>query len=353
MSHRNSEPWLAVNLSFFFAGIGQIYAGKVKRGLLLLSVLIMLTVFALWQVFAPRGDVLVGAVTALIAVLFYVWNLFDAYYSTRKSNTDSYEESRKKSRDPWLAVFFTQVIPGAGHIYLRKNLTGLVLVGLYAVAYAFQQISIYIGLGAAAITAIAGFHAYFQAPERREQSRNPILVLTGVILLYGVLTTAIPHYVKSDLIRNFTTTSNGMAPAIYKEERFFVRPMPPREYQPGDVLVVELTRDTTWIYLRRLVATGGDLVEIQSDSTLYLNGQPVTGEDWTADGYVPEGEYAGPDDPFQVPENSVFLLADNSAGNRDSRHFGAVQRTNIIGKAYKIYWPLSRAGPVEQGVRNE
>jgi TM2 domain-containing membrane protein YozV len=36
ISVRGKEPWLAVNLSMFFPGIGQIYSGNVRRGIVLI-----------------------------------------------------------------------------------------------------------------------------------------------------------------------------------------------------------------------------------------------------------------------------------------------------------------------------
>ncbi len=342
----NREPWLAVNLSYFFAGIGQIYAGRLTRGFLLIAGLILLTLLAVWQIFAPDGDILYGAGFAGAAAIVYIWNLLDAFYATRHSNTLPFEEDRKSSRDPWLAVFFSQVVPGAGHLYLRKTIPGLLLVGLYAILYVYERFSVYLGLLAVVLTAFAGLHAYFQAPVRREQNRKPILLLIAAILIYGAVTTIVPFYVKSELIRNFTTSSNYMAPTIYKGDRFFVRPLPHEQYQRGDVLVFEMPGDTTWIYLRRLIGREGDRVEIREDSRVYVNGEPAFNPEWLSIEYVPEGKYAQPGDPYRVPDDSFFLLADNPAHSEDSRHFGAVSETNVIGKAYKIYWPLARAGPV-------
>ena len=49
---------------------------------------------------------------------------------------------------------------------------------------------------------------------------------------------------------------------------------------------------------------------------------------------------------FVVPSGSVFGLGDNSAKSCDSKFNGAVPVKDIVSKAYKIFWPLERAGQI-------
>ncbi|MBU1905938.1 MAG: signal peptidase I, partial [Candidatus Omnitrophica bacterium] len=43
-----------------------------------------------------------------------------------------------------------------------------------------------------------------------------------------------------------------------------------------------------------------------------------------------------------VPDDSYFVLGDNSASSKDSRYWGFVPRGDILGKALVIYWPPKR-----------
>ncbi|MDD4817958.1 MAG: signal peptidase I [Victivallaceae bacterium] len=45
---------------------------------------------------------------------------------------------------------------------------------------------------------------------------------------------------------------------------------------------------------------------------------------------------------FTVPADSYFMLGDNSASSLDSRYWGTVPRSNIVGKAFVVFWPFSR-----------
>ena len=48
------------------------------------------------------------------------------------------------------------------------------------------------------------------------------------------------------------------------------------------------------------------------------------------------------DEEFTVPANEYFMLGDNTKFSSDSRIWGTVPRRNIVGKAFFVFWPLSR-----------
>ncbi|HEY9747945.1 MAG TPA: signal peptidase I, partial [Allocoleopsis sp.] len=114
------EPWLAVALSRLVPGTGQIYAGKTRRGVFIIGVETLLLVVGGWLLIAPTGNVRIGLVLLLLAGLIPIWNLFDAYICTKRANSIEFEQSRKQAKDPWLAVFLSQILPGLGHAYLNK-----------------------------------------------------------------------------------------------------------------------------------------------------------------------------------------------------------------------------------------
>ncbi|MGB7416470.1 MAG: hypothetical protein WA902_19860, partial [Thermosynechococcaceae cyanobacterium] len=121
------EPWLAVNLSSLFPGIGQIYAGRPVRGLILLISQLAIQIFGLLSLLLPEGSITIGLGLFALSLLISLGNLIDAYGCARSSNSGSFENSRKNNKDPWFAVFLSRFIPGLGFLYIRQWIIGILL----------------------------------------------------------------------------------------------------------------------------------------------------------------------------------------------------------------------------------
>ena len=135
-----------------------------------------------------------------------------------------------------------------------------------------------------------------------------------------------------------------MKPTLIYNDRVLVRKS--KKYIPkrGDVAVFKSQEDSTIPSIMRVAALAGETIQIK-DGMLYIDGQKVN---WrTIEFHEYERYEYGIEEPYRVPENCFFVLGDNSANSRDSRVRGAFPLSNLIGKAYKIYWPLSRRGPIE------
>ena len=109
----------------------------------------------------------------------------------------------------------------------------------------------------------------------------------------------------------------------------------------GDVIVFVFPGDQTKDFIKRLIAVGGETVEIK-DGEIYINDQEVTDPNIKNVYYYNRGDYGAPGQKVHVPEGYVFVLGDNSASSHDSRYWGFVPETDIIGKAEFIFWPLDR-----------
>ena len=101
-------------------------------------------------------------------------------------------------------------------------------------------------------------------------------------------------------------------------------------------------------YVKRIVAVGGDTVEGKKDG-LYINGEKADEPylaneqqafpiEWNIQNLA-EGEYWADDkNATVVPEGEYFVLGDNREVSDDSRYFGFINPSSILGKVYQLKW---------------
>ena len=355
----SKEPWLAVMLSLCWAGIGQIYAGRVLRGIILILTEIILFCLATWSFLIPKCDILVSIGLFLALVAINIWNMFDAHKCARKVNSQDFEDERKQNKDPWLALFLSYIIPGLGQLYLKKRLGILFIITaglMFIVAKKYELL--YIGFWGILGTFIC-FHAYKSAPVRWEKSRRAILIVCIVILCMNLLEYNKPLFrvYVAEAFRIPTPApfnwipperqqqwGGSMKPTLVYEDRVLVRKSIKYIPKRGDVVAFKSPDDPKVPFIMRVAALAGETIQIK-DGALYIDGQKVNWRPIEISKYPPD-KY-GIDEPYKVPEDCFFVLGDNSIGSNDSRYIGAIPLSDLIGKAYKIYWPLSRRGPIE------
>lgn len=108
----------------------------------------------------------------------------------------------------------------------------------------------------------------------------------------------------------------------------------------GDVIVFVFPEDRTKDFIKRVVAVGGDTVEVR-DKQVILNGKPVDNPNAEfRDDKIYPGMSTPRDNmkPTKVPEGTVFVMGDNRDYSHDSRFWGFVPVEDVKGEAFVIYY---------------
>ena len=94
------------------------------------------------------------------------------------------------------------------------------------------------------------------------------------------------------------------------------------------------------ILIKRVIGIPGDWIEIDTDGTVYLNGEKL---DEPYANQIAFGE-CDLEFPFQVPPEQYFVLGDMRESSIDSRNtlVGCVETEQIIGKIFFRIWPLKK-----------
>jgi signal peptidase I len=171
-----------------------------------------------------------------------------------------------------------------------------------------------------------------------------------VIVAVVALVVALPLAVRSRF-EGVWIPSTSMAPTLLVGDYVL---MDKSAHWPvrGDLVVFTDPTDAGQLLVKRIVAVGGEEISVQGHA-VYINCEPP------AEGCRPVSEpYADFTDEardprdveaLQIPSDAVFVMADNRNAGEDSRHWGPIARTRIVGRPVWIYWSSDADGGTRWG----
>lgn len=117
-----------------------------------------------------------------------------------------------------------------------------------------------------------------------------------------------------------------------------------RDPRQGDVIVFEYPEDPSKDFIKRVVGTPGDEVQV-INKKVFVNGKPYeTPHEIHKEKEIIPKEQNPRDNfgPVKVPENSYFVMGDNRDRSYDSRFWGFVSNDKIKGLAFIKYWSWNK-----------
>lgn len=114
------------------------------------------------------------------------------------------------------------------------------------------------------------------------------------------------------------------------------------EFEQGDLIAFYVGNK---ILVKRVIALPGQIVDMDEDGTIYVDGTILD------EPYLTEKSYgdANIELPYQVPESRYFCMGDHRATSVDSRHteIGCISEEQIVGRIVFRVWPLTQFGTIE------
>jgi signal peptidase I len=87
-------------------------------------------------------------------------------------------------------------------------------------------------------------------------------------------------------------------------------------------------------YIKRVIGLGGETIEVKADG-VYINAKRLP-EPYLVKNIDMGAAMA----PLKIPDGSVFMMGDNRSNSSDSRVFGPVKKSAIVGRAFVRVWPI-------------
>jgi len=261
-------------------------------------------------------------------------------------------------RNPWLAGIFTFFTIGLGHLYIghAKKAIFLFFVGQTTLlAITLSLIYLYPTLLSIFIIIFVVF-AFFlycivDAVKLSKNKKygytlkkyNKWYVYFGCwILASFVVQPIVSSSIKVLFIQAYKIPATSLEPTILQGDHILAKKLlnVRQGIGRGDMVIFPYPNDTSTDYIKRIIATGGDTVEIVNKE-VFVNGNKLN-ESYViySDPEIIPKSYSPRDNlgPIAVPDNAIFVMGDNRDHSNDSRFWGFVERDAVKGKAYTIYW---------------
>ncbi len=167
-------------------------------------------------------------------------------------------------------------------------------------------------------------------------------VTIGVAVLLSVL-------VRTFVFQTFWIPSSSMVPTLGVYDRILVQKafFSWHDVREGDIVVFshppldDCPGPQNGDLVKRVIALPGQTI-YSSGNNVYVNGRLLS------EPYLPRYDPLGPpipdatrQHPYRVPPGDFYVLGDNRAISCDSRYWGPITGSSIVGKAILVWWQNS------------
>lgn len=169
-------------------------------------------------------------------------------------------------------------------------------------------------------------------------------------LVVIVIALGIAFGIRLFVIQPFRVQQSSMYPTLVNDDLILINKLAYVGGQPerGDIIVFKPpnrseTDDVE--YIKRIIGLPGEYVETEN-GVVTINGKvfeenddhPKTNYDFHPE--PPKGDT--PKNGTKLGEEEYFVMGDNRSGSFDSRAFGPIKRSSILGRAFFVFWPVQR-----------
>jgi signal peptidase I len=175
----------------------------------------------------------------------------------------------------------------------------------------------------------------------KPHSRRRSWIEWGIVVVVAVLVSLL---IRTFVFQTFFIPSGSMEPTLQVGDRIIVSKLSVEfgTIHTGDILVFKAPKAVATVcgddvadLVKRVIGLPGQTLTSKGN-TIYVDGKPLA-QPWTHVHTL--GKAIG---TVHVAKNHYFMMGDNESDSCDSRYWGTIPRSSIIGKAFVRIWPLSR-----------
>ena len=176
-----------------------------------------------------------------------------------------------------------------------------------------------------------------------------------------VVCTIFALFVTTYVVHPMTVPTPSMEPTILVGDRLLIDKFsfrnsfkpglflaPKREIERGDIVVFKFPKQPDVLYVKRTIGLPGEQLEIR-EKTVYIDGEPLDEpykvhrdpfvfQDNNASNFFRNDLRRDNSKPIMIPDDSYFVMGDNRDDSADSRYFGFLPRSHIVGRPLVVFW---------------
>jgi len=155
-----------------------------------------------------------------------------------------------------------------------------------------------------------------------------------------VLALVIALLIKTFLFQAFYIPSESMVPTLKIHDRVLVNKLSYKLHSVhrGDIVVFKAPPHADPgidDLVKRVIGLPNETVAGRGGH-VYVNGKLLP------ENYLPSGITTSTFEPHKIPKDSYWVMGDNRGNSKDSRVFGVITNSQIVGRVFLRIWPLTR-----------
>ncbi len=155
-----------------------------------------------------------------------------------------------------------------------------------------------------------------------------------VVAMALVIVVVVKHF----LFQPFYVKGASMEPNYEDHEYLIIDELTYRFREPtrGEVVVFHYPNDPSQYFIKRVIGLPGETVVVDDDGVM-VNGQRLNESVYLSSDVLTVG-----DTDVTLGADQYFVMGDNRPSSLDSRIFGPIERSRIVGRTWFRAWPFSR-----------
>lgn len=175
--------------------------------------------------------------------------------------------------------------------------------------------------------------------DTRKATVKVILELLQVLAISLVIIIPVRYF----LIQPFYVKGASMEPNFFDHEYLIIDELSYRFHEPkrGDIVVFKYPKDPSQFFIKRVIGLPGETVEIIDGKVRLYTPEHPNGFFLDETGYI-DGVFTSSRQIVPLKKDEYYLMGDNRPASLDSRVFGPVQQSFIVGRVALRGYPVDR-----------